>query len=56
MKSLQEDKIKAALEMQCGNISASDTLKQKIDREIRRQGKIVPISMSGEQEVSMKKS
>lgn len=56
MKSLQEDKIKAALEMQCDNISASETLKQKIDREIRRQGKIVPISMSGEQEVSMKKS
>lgn len=55
MKTRYEEKIKMALEMQCGNISASDTLKQKIDREIRRQGKIVPMTLSTEQEVSMKK-
>lgn len=54
MRSLQEDRIKMALEMQCGDISASDTLKQKIDMDIRRQGKIVAIPVSGEQEVSMK--
>lgn len=55
MMSLQEDKIKKALEMQCGDISASGILKQKIDADIRRQGKIIPIPMPGEQEVSMKK-
>lgn len=55
MRSLQEDKIKAALEMQSGDISASEILKQKIDREISMQGKIVPMDLSGEQEVSMKK-
>ena len=56
MRSLQEDKIKMALEVRGGNISASEALKQKIDEEIRRQGKIVPISMPGGQEVSMRKS
>lgn len=54
MRSLREDKVKLALEMQCGGISASETLKQKIDMDIRRRGKIVPISASGEQEASMK--
>ena len=56
MKTRYEDKIKMALEMQCGGISASETLKQKIDSEIRMQGKIVPISLPDGQEVSMKKS
>lgn len=56
MKQRFEDKIKMAFEMQCSDISASETLKQKIDEEIRRQGKIVPIPLSGKQEVSMKKS
>ena len=55
MRSLQEDKIKAALEMQSGDISASEILKQKIDREISMQGKIVPMDLSEEQEVFMKK-
>lgn len=50
MRSLHEDKIKTALEMQCGSISASETLKQKIDREIRIQGRIIPIGLSEEQE------
>jgi len=50
MKSRYDDKIKAALEMQCGGISASGALKQRIDREIRGQGKIVPISLSGAKE------
>ena len=56
MKTRYEDKIKMALEMRCGSISASEALKQKIDREIRIQGKIIPIDLSGGQEVSMKKS
>lgn len=56
MKTGYEDKIKMALEMRCGSISASEALKQKIDREIRIQGKIIPIDLSGGQEVSMKKS
>lgn len=56
MKTKYEDRIKMAFEMQCGDISASEALKQKIDEEIRRQGKIVPISLSGKQEVSMRKS
>ena len=43
MRTRYEDKIKMALQMQCDSISASGTLKQKIDEEIRRQGKIVPI-------------
>lgn len=55
MKTRYEDKIKMALEMQCGSISASETLKQKIDREIRMQGKIIPMDLSKEQEVSMNK-
>ncbi len=50
-----DDKIKMALEMHAGGISASETLKQKIDSEIRRQGKVIPIPLPGEQEVSMKK-
>lgn len=50
MRSLHEDKIKTALEMKSGGISASETLKQRIDREIRIQGKIIPIDPSGEQE------
>lgn len=54
MKTRYEDKIKMALEMQCGGISASETLKQKIDVDIRRQGEIVQISMPGGQEDSMK--
>lgn len=56
MKTRYEDKIKTALEMQGSAISASGILKQRIDEEIRRQGKIVPISVPGGQEVSMKKS
>ncbi len=55
MKTRYEDKIKMALEMQCGSISASEALKQKIDREIRIQGKIIPIDLSEGQEVSMNK-
>lgn len=55
MKTRYEDKIKMALEMQCGSISASETLKQKIDREIRIQGKVIPINLSEGQEVSMNK-
>lgn len=54
MKSLYEDNIRKALEMQSGDISASDALKRKIDKEILRQGKIVPVFVSGEQEGSMK--
>lgn len=50
-----DDKIKMALEMHGNGISASETLKQKIDSEIRGQGKIISIPLSGEQEVSMKK-
>ena len=50
-----DDKIKMALEMHAGGISASETLKQKIDSEICGQGKIISIPLSGEQEVSMKK-
>ena len=55
MKSLDEDRIRTALNIQCGDISASDALKRKIDKEILRQEKIVPIFVSGEQEDSMKK-
>lgn len=51
MKSRYEDKIKMALEMQCSGISASEALKQKIDQEIRMQGKIVPISLLGNPEM-----
>ena len=50
MRNRYEDKIKMALEMQCDSISASGTLKQKIDREIRMQGKIVPMPLPGKQE------
>lgn len=53
MRSLQEDRIKTALEMQCSDISASDTLKQKIDMDIRRKGKIKTVPVCGGQEVSM---
>ncbi|MBD5549799.1 MAG: hypothetical protein HDQ96_01290 [Lachnospiraceae bacterium] len=56
MKTRYEDKIKMALEMQTGNISASGTLKQKIDEKIRGQEKIVSIPLPEKQEVSMKKS
>lgn len=56
MKTRYEDKIKMAFEMQCSDISASESLKQKIEEEIRRQGKVVPMPLSGKQEVSMKKS
>lgn len=57
MKSLREDRIKTALEMQCGAISASGSLKQKIDREIERQGKIVTMFPPVDQkEVSMEKT
>ncbi len=34
MKLYREDKIKAALDMQCMNLSASDALKQRIEKEI----------------------
>lgn len=54
MRSLQEDRIKTALEMQCSDISASDTLKQKIDMDIRRRGKIKTVPACGGQEVSMR--
>lgn len=57
MRTRYEDKIKAALEMQCDMISASGTLKQKIDAEIGRQGKAVSTYLPAEQkEVSMKKA
>lgn len=56
MKNRHEDKIKAALEMQGNVVSAPDELKERIDEEIRRQEKIVPINPLGEQEVSMRKS
>ncbi len=55
MRPLYEDKIRTALEMQCGDISASGTLKQKIDGEIRRRGKVIPMYLPEEQEVSMRK-
>lgn len=55
MRSLQEDRIKMALEMQCDAISASEALKQKIDGEIGRQGEATVLCLpEGKTEVSMK--
>lgn len=42
--------------MQGNAVSASDELKERIDKEIRRQERIIPIVPPGEQEVSMRRS
>lgn len=56
MKTYYEDKIKTALEMQSADISASDALKRRIDRELGRKegGEIIPIALPAEKEIVMK--
>lgn len=49
MRARYENKIKMALEMQCSGISASDTLKQRIDQEIGTE--VVTMKKSGQKQV-----